>query len=111
MKRILFYVGVLILVFAVTGETNAAIVSLVGDKDGFGIPGAPPVPADGTLWSSGLGGVFFTDYRDAFDLANAPFTDIWRSPGGFSYSHTYIVLDPLRRPVRRSIFRLQEFMT
>jgi hypothetical protein len=65
------------------------VTSLVGDKDGFGIPGAPAVPADGTLWRDDLGGVFFADYRDAGDLANAPFTDIWDTPGGFSYTHTY----------------------
>ncbi len=89
MKRFFFYVCVLMLVFGVTGETNATIVNLVGDKDGFGIPGAPAVPANGTNWETGLGGVFFTDYRDAFDLANAPFTDMWSNPGGFSYEHTY----------------------
>jgi hypothetical protein len=65
------------------------IVDLVGDKDGFGLPGAPAVPADGTLWRDGLGGVFFTDYRDAGDLATAPFTDIWEAPGSVSYTHTY----------------------
>lgn len=65
------------------------VVDLVGDKDGFGVPGAPAVPADGTRWSDDLGGVFFTDYRDAGDLANAPFTDIWDSPLSFSYTHSY----------------------
>lgn len=70
--------------------SNAAtITSLVGDKDGFGLPGAPAVPADGTLWRDQLGGVFFTDYRDAGDLANAPFTDIWFSGSAISYTHTY----------------------
>jgi hypothetical protein len=68
---------------------SADIISLVGDKDGFGLAGAPAVPADGTLWRDGLGGVFFTDYRGAGDLANAPFTDIWAANDGFSYSHSY----------------------
>ena len=36
-----------------------------------------------------LGGVFFTDYRTASDLLNAPFTDRWDTPGGFSYNHSY----------------------
>jgi hypothetical protein len=68
---------------------RAGIVSLYGDKDGFGVPGAPAVPADGTLFVTDLGGMFFHDYRDAFDLANAPLTDIWATLGTFSYTHTY----------------------
>jgi hypothetical protein len=73
------------------------LIDLVGDKDGFGLPGAPAVPADGTRWRDDLGGVFFTDYRDAGDLANAPFTDIWDSPASFSYTHSYALggLTPL----------------
>ena len=78
-----------VLLTAIAVPAKAAIISLVGDKDGFGLSGAPAVPADGALWMTGLGGVFFSDYRDAGDLANAPFTDIWDSPGGFSYTHTY----------------------
>ena len=65
------------------------IIDLVGDKDGFGLAGAPAVPADGTLWRDGLGGVFFTDSRDAGDLATAPFTDIWAFPGSIMFSHNY----------------------
>ncbi|WP_197527993.1 hypothetical protein [Posidoniimonas polymericola] len=71
-------------------EANSATVTdLVGDKDGFGVPGAPATPADGVLWRDDLGGIFFTDYRDADDLADAPFTDIWQAPGSVSYSHSY----------------------
>ncbi len=88
MKRLLLYLSVLSLVLISAGEA-AALSSLVGDKDGFGIPGAPAVPADGTGFVTTLGGAFFGDYRDAFDLANAPFTDIWAAPQGFSYTHTY----------------------
>jgi len=88
MKR--FSIGLcVLLLIGLALDAQATIISLVGDKDGFGLSGAPAVPADGTLWRDGLGGVFFSDYRDPGDLANAPFTDIWDAPGGFSYSHTY----------------------
>jgi hypothetical protein len=91
MKRISALVFLVLLTFATRPEHAAAIsiVDLVGDKDGFGLAGAPAVPPDGTLWRDDLGGVFFTDYRDAGDLANAAFTDIWDAPGSFSYSHNY----------------------
>jgi len=62
-----------------------ASANLIGDKDCFGLGGACP---DGTLYSDDLGGAFFTDYRDATDLASAPFTDQWFSGVGISYSHT-----------------------
>ena len=49
-----------------TVPANAGVItSLVGDKDGFGLIGAPAVPADGSLWRDQLGGVFFNDYRGA----------------------------------------------
>jgi hypothetical protein len=80
----------IILLAAVSrAEATIFVTSLVGDKDGFGLPGAPAVPADGTLWRDGLGGVFFTDYRDAGDLVNAPFTDIWFSGSDISYTLNY----------------------
>jgi hypothetical protein len=65
------------MVVACTGLARADIVSLYGQKDGFGLPGAPAVPANGTLWQADYGGVYFTDYRNAYDLAHAPDTDIW----------------------------------
>jgi hypothetical protein len=80
----------IILLAAVSrAEATIFVTSLVGDKDGSGLPGAPAVPADGTLWRDGLGGVFFTDYRDAGDLVNAPFTDIWFSGSDISYTLNY----------------------
>ena len=91
MQRISAALILVVLSLAALSEQAVAvsIVDLVGDKDGFGLAGAPAVPANGTRWVTDLGGVFFTDYRDAGDLANAPFTDIWDSPGSISYSHTY----------------------
>ena len=72
------------------GQANAGVVvSLVGDKDGFGLTGAPAVPADGTLWQTDLGGSFFNDYRDALDVATAPFTDKWSSDAAVTYVHSY----------------------
>lgn len=91
-KALLQLVGALLASTALTSQA-AVIVSLVGDKDCFGIGSAAcvgdPVPADGTRWRDDLGGVFFTDYRDAGDLATAPFTDRWAANGGFSYTHSY----------------------
>jgi hypothetical protein len=76
--------------FGLSGQASAGLItSLVGDKDGFGLPGAPAVPADGTLWRDQLGGVFFNDYRDANDLATAPFTDIWTANTNVTYTHSY----------------------
>jgi hypothetical protein len=48
-------------------------VSIAGDNDCFGFGGSCP---DGTLWETGLGGVFFTSNQGPGD---APFTDIWGS--------------------------------
>ncbi len=82
--------AVLALVIGAAGQAEAALVtSLVGDKDGFGLSGAPAVPVDGTLWQTDLGGVFFADYRDAGDLLNAPFTDLWAGDSAISYTHNY----------------------
>jgi hypothetical protein len=67
----------------------AEIVSLVGDKDGFGVPGAPAVPADGTLYVDQLGGTYQADYRTASDTAAAPFTDFWDTFPSVSYTHAY----------------------
>jgi hypothetical protein len=91
MKRTsaVFFLGLVMLAARPEHAAAVSIVDLVGDKDGFGLPGAPAVPADGTRWATDLGGTFFTDYRDAGDLANAPFTDIWAGPDTFSYAHNY----------------------
>ncbi len=65
---------------------NADTISLVGDKDCFGLGGSCP---DGTLWRDELGGVFFTDNRDPVDIATAPFTDQWFVDAAISYIHSY----------------------
>jgi hypothetical protein len=85
----------MVVVCVAAGPALAAptVVDLVGDKDGFGLPGgAPPVPVSGT-WR-GYGGAFGGDYRGAGD---PPFTDIWefqQTPGGplsspIVYTHSY----------------------
>jgi len=86
------------------GSANAGTTSLVGDKDGFGLPGAPAVPVAGT-WTS-LGGVIGQDYRTPGDPL---FTDIWeyeQTPLGplsspISWTHTY-TLDGV--PVGATLF-------
>ena len=100
MKRFFSGVYILFLVLALAGTTNASVFSLVGDKDGFGIPGAPAVPSDGSTFT-GIGGTWFTDYRDAGDLATAPFTDVYDNTlnllgsgalvSPISYTHTYTI--------------------
>ena len=88
-RAVVTTITTILLAAASRADATIFITSLVGDKDGFGLSGAPAVPADGTLWRDGLGGVFFTDYRDAGDLANAPFTDIWFAGSDISYTLNY----------------------
>src|SRR5215472_14392036 len=66
---------------------HADVISLLGDKDCFGVPGATSCPA-GSLFVTDLGGTFFADYRTPTDPA---FTDIWSTPGGVSYTHMYVL--------------------
>jgi len=68
-----------------TSQAQAIIVSNYGDKDGFGF-GAPEVDGGSYL---AFGGAFFTDYRDAGDLANAPLTDIWDTLIVPTWTHVY----------------------
>ena len=56
---------------AVPAAAPAAIVSIAGDDDCFGLGGSCP---EGTLWRDQLGGVFFTSNATASDAA---FTDDW----------------------------------
>lgn len=77
------------LVLVASAAHAAVIVDLVGDVDCFGLGGSCP---DGTLWRDELGGVFFTDSRDASDVANAPFTDQWFSGIGITYTHDYALV-------------------
>lgn len=64
---------------ASSGASAGTTTSLYGTINCFGLPGVTSCP-NGSSWETGLGGVFFADYRDAFDLANAPLTDIWNNP-------------------------------
>lgn len=82
-------VVVAVAVAAAAPAASAQTVSLLGDKDCFGLGGSCP---DGSLWRDGLGGVFFTDYRTASDPT---FTDVWDTPGTVSWTHTYSVGAPI----------------
>jgi hypothetical protein len=78
------------LVWFVSTAASANTISLVGDKDGSFL--GAPFP-DGVLWGS-LGGVSFTDYRDAGDLATAPHTDLWSANAPVNpaaWTHTYVL--------------------
>ena len=62
---------------------NAAVLAIAGDADCFGLGGTCP---DGTLWQTGLGGVFFTSNAGPGDPAG---TDEWNSFVNPSYSLAY----------------------
>lgn len=62
------------------------VVSLVGDKDCFGLDGACP---DGTLWMSDLGGTFWNNYQDPSDPS---FTDKWMNAVAPTYMHSYALI-------------------
>jgi hypothetical protein len=83
MRRLVGFFIFTVLIALLATPSQAATISLVGDVDCFGLGGSCP---DGTLWRDQLGGVFFSSNQGPGDPA---FTDIWASPGGFSYSHTY----------------------
>ena len=84
MRRFLgFFLAVAAAITVFATPSRAATISLVGDVDCFGLGGSCP---DGTLWRDQLGGVFFASNQGPGDPL---FTDIWSSPTGFSYSHTY----------------------
>jgi hypothetical protein len=70
--RITKFVIVCVLMFGIAGGVNADVASLVGDKDGFGLAGAPAVPASGD-WTD-FGGTYPMDNRTAGDPL---FTDYW----------------------------------
>src|SRR6476660_3696096 len=97
-RSLLNLAGALALVALGTATTANAVTidSFVGDQDGFGIPGAPAVPADGSTFT-GIGGAIATDYRDPGDLVSAPFTDIWgfqqdNLPSPIDYVHAYSLI-------------------
>lgn len=62
------------------------VVSLVGDKDCFGLNGSCP---DGTLWRDGLGGTFWSNYQDPGDPS---FTDKWGDDKSPTYQHVYALV-------------------
>ncbi len=87
----------ILIVLLVASQGFANVTSLVGDKDGFGLSGAPSVITTGT-WSD-YGGTIPGDNRDVGD---PDFTDIWefiQTPDGplaspIVYTHTYSLLQP-----------------
>ena len=84
MKKYLF---LCLTYFLYASVASAAVInSTVGDDDCFGLGGTC---AQGDLWRDDLGGVFFTDYRDASDLATASHTDIWDTPTNLTWDHSY----------------------
>jgi PEP-CTERM motif len=73
------------LLLAVSMASAGTVTSLYGDIDCFGLPGVTSCP-DGSNWETGLGGVFFTDYRDPGEKASNSATDIWAAPGNVMWT-------------------------
>jgi hypothetical protein len=71
------------LILACASSVEAGTISLVGDKDCFGLGGACP---DGTRWMTDLGGSFFSSYQGPGDPL---FTDKWSADISPTYTHTY----------------------
>jgi hypothetical protein len=82
-KLVLLLIATSLSVGFVAPAQAGTIVSLVGDKDCFGLGGSCP---DGTLWQDDLGGVFFTSYQTPGDPL---FTDTWSANLVPPYTHTY----------------------
>jgi len=81
-----------VLSFAGATRVAADLVSVLGDADGFGL--FAPIE-NGRLWVDELGGQYFTDYREVEELATAPQTDLWATPGfnpsmSAPWTHTYV---------------------
>ncbi len=72
--------------FLFVGTANAAVIDLLGDKDGFGV--GMPI-GDGYNFTDY--GIYWGDYRDASDPA---FTDYWYT-GSKSWTHTYSAIGPV----------------
>ena len=83
MKRITWLFAAVVALALLPTSASASVISLLGDKDCFGLGGACP---DGTRWQDDLGGVFFTSNQGIGDPA---FTDVWSTPDDVSYTHTY----------------------
>lgn len=66
-----------------TAPASAAVLSIAGDADCFGLGGSC---ADGTLWRDQLGGTFFTSNAGPGDPAG---TDSWDSFSNPGYALTY----------------------
>jgi PEP-CTERM motif len=62
---------------------NAAVLSMVGDADCFGLGGSCPA---GTLWQTQLGGAFFTSNATPSD---GLFTDQWFAASNPTYALAY----------------------
>lgn len=90
-----------------SADTN----SLYGDIDCFGLPGVTSCP-DGSNWETGLGGVFFTDYRDAAELAANSVTDIWAGPANISWTQpSYSTAGALSASLSLRIAGIADYLT
>jgi hypothetical protein len=85
--RVLLFVIAAALCLALSPAVQGGVVtSLVGDKDCFGLGGSCP---DGTLYSTQLGGVYWTNYQGLGDPA---FTDKWDGEISPTYVHSYTLV-------------------
>jgi hypothetical protein len=69
-----------------TSAAHASIVSMVGDEDAFGLRPNGTFVADGTLFSSDLGGEFERNYQKPGDPWFTDYVTVVKSP---TYAHAY----------------------
>ena len=83
MKKILNLIAGCLLIL--TPACAGTVASIYGQMNCFNLPGVISCP-DGSNWETGLGGVFFTDYRTAAEQAAGSVADIWAAPGDVSFT-------------------------
>ena len=88
--RMFIVSSIMAVIFCSAVTAGVSVSSLVGDKDGFGIPGMDPVPADGTSMSTS---------GPRRDVGDPVFMDDWgfeQQGGAFGspivYSHDFVSL-------------------
>ena len=103
---VMMFLGIFFLVgmVTVTGKANATVVSLFGDKDGFGLAGAPAVPANGTLSE-----VFSSKIIEMPVRKQLTCSQTYGVILAVSVLISLTVWAALHRPVRPLVYRLQEF--
>jgi hypothetical protein len=81
MKLNLIAIGLLV----VSAASAGTVTSLYSQINCFNLSGVTSCP-DGSNWQTGLGGVFFTDYRTPAEVTAGSVADIWAGPENVSWN-------------------------